>query len=52
MSIGDFGSYIFKIGSLIAYQEYEVDRNSDGVQENLRNNLEPLIEIQVKGYAY
>ena len=35
----------------MARLEYEVDGNSDGVQENLRNPVEPLTEIQVKGYA-
>ena len=51
MSIGHCGGYIFKIGSLVVLQEYEVDRSSGGVQENLRNRLGPLTEIQVTFYA-
>ena len=39
MSIGLCGGYIVKTGSLIVLQEYEVDRSSGGVQENLRNRL-------------
>ena len=51
MSIGHCGGYIFKIASLVVLQEYEADRSSGGVQENLRNRLGPLTEIQVTGYA-
>ena len=51
MSIGHFGGYIVNIGSLIVLQEDEVSRSSGGVQENLRNCLEPLTEIQVTGCA-
>ena len=39
MSIGHYEGYILKIGSLVFLQEYEVDRSSSGVQENLRNRL-------------
>ena len=52
MSVGHCDSYIFKIGSLVVLQEYEVDRSSGGVQESLRNRLGPLTVIQVTGYAY
>ena len=52
MSIGHRGGYIFKIGSLVALQKYEVDRSSGGVQEKLRKRLGPLAEVQVTGYAY
>ena len=52
MGIGHYRGYIVKIGSLIVLQEYEVDRISGGVQENLRNRLELLIEIKVTGFAY
>ena len=43
--------YLLRIGSLVVLQEYEIDGNSSGVQENLRSRLEPLIEIQVMGFA-
>ena len=52
MSIGHCGGSIVILGSLIVLQEYEVDRISGGVRENLRNRLGPLTEIQVTGYAY
>ena len=51
MSIGHCGCYIVKIGSLIVLQEYEVDRSSSGVHENLRNRLGPLTKIQKTGCA-
>ena len=51
MIIGHCGGYIVKIGNLIVLQKYEVGRSSDGVQENRRNRLGPLTEIQVTNYA-
>ena len=52
MSNGYCDGYIVRIGSLVVFQEYEVDRSSNGVRENLRIRLDLLIEIQVKGSAY
>ena len=52
MSIGHCGAYIVKTGSLIVLREYEVDRSSGGVQENLRNRLGFLKNIQVTDCAY
>ena len=43
---------VSKLVSLIVLEGYEVDGSASGVQENLRNRLGPLIEIQVTGYAY
>ena len=47
MSISHCGGYTINRVSLVVLQEYEVDRSSCGVQENLRNCLEPLMEMQV-----
>ena len=52
MSIGHCGGYIVQTRSLIFLQEYEIDRSSGGVQENLRKSRGPLTVIQVTGYAY
>ena len=51
MSIRPYEGYIFKIGTLVVFQKCVVDGSSNGVQENLRNRLEPLIEMQVGGDA-
>ena len=52
MSIGHCGGNIIKLGSLIVLQEYEVDRSSGGIQENLRNGLGFLTKIQVTDSAH
>ena len=52
MSVSHCNGYIFKIRSPVVLQEYEVYRSSSGVQENLRDRLGPLTEIQVTGYAF
>ena len=44
MSIGNRQGYIFKIGSLVVLQDFEVDRSPSGIRENLRSRSEPLIE--------
>ena len=40
--------YLLKPRSLIVLREYEVEGSPGRVQENSRNCLAPLIEIQVK----
>ena len=52
MSIGLYGGYIVKSGSLIVLQEYEIDRSLCGVEEKLRNCLELLTVRQVTDCAY
>ena len=52
MSISHCNGYIFKISSLVVVQEFEVGKSSSEVQENLRNRLRSLTEVQVTDYAF